>query len=306
MEIRHVRTFLTLAEELHFGRSARRLGLVQSAVSQTIRSLEEEIGAELFERSKRRVALSSAGQAFMLPARRALEEFEHAKESARSAATGESGDLRIRCTMMAAFTAMPTAVAEYQRKYPNVRVQVASSGSVEQLQALREWRCDVGFMPKAAAKVVTERDRSLQIESLAPDPLCAVFKRGDTASKRRTVPLRELAGRPMVFLLQRDEPQVYSRFREDCLTAGFEPHVTVQVESIEAALAFAAAGVGVACLPSSIQRLGFPGVSIVPLEPQIKTMICAVWRRTPASATASRFIELLRAHSSAAPPQRQV
>src|SRR6478609_8676070 len=105
MEIRHVRVFLTLAEELHFGRSARRLGLVQSAVSQTIRSLEEDIGAELFERSKRRVALSSAEPAFIVPARRALEEFEHAKASARSAASGHSGDLRIRCTMMAALTA---------------------------------------------------------------------------------------------------------------------------------------------------------------------------------------------------------
>jgi DNA-binding transcriptional LysR family regulator len=299
MEIRHVRVFLMLAEELHFGRSARRLGVVQSAVSQTIRMLEQEIGAELFERSKRRVALSSAGQAFMAPAQRALEEFERAKASARSAASGESGDLRIRCTMMAALTAMPSAVAEYQRLYPNVRVQVASSGSVEQLQALHEWRCDVGFMPKAAAKTVTERDRTLQVESLVPDPLCAVFKRGHAWSKRRTLALRELSGRPMVFLRPRDEPQVYSRFREKCAAAGFEPEVTVEVESIEAALAFAAAGVGVACLPSSIRRLAFPGVSVVPLAPPIKTMICAVWRRAPASATAGRFIELLRAQSRA-------
>src|SRR4051794_40927626 len=132
MEIRHVRVFLTLSEELHFGRSARRLGLVQSAVSQTIQALEEEVGAELFERSKRRVALSSAGQAFIAPAKQALEAFEHAKASARSAASGESGELRIRCTMMAALTAMPSALAEYQGRYPNVRVHVASSGSVDQ------------------------------------------------------------------------------------------------------------------------------------------------------------------------------
>ncbi len=299
MEIRHVRVFLTVATELHFGRSARRLGVAQSAVSQTIQALEQEIGAELFERSKRRVALSTAGNAFMLPAQRALDEFERAKESARSAASGESGELRIRCTMMAALTAMPSVVAEYQRRHPEVRVQVASSGSVEQLQALREWRCDVGFMPKAAAKAALERDRSLQLESLTPDPLSAVFRRGDVFGKRRSLPLRELAGRPMVFLNQRDEPQVYSRFREDCAAAGFEPNVTVQVESIEAALAFAAAGVGVACLPSSIRRLRFPGVSVVPLVPQIKTVICAVWRRTPASATATHFIELLRAHPRA-------
>ena len=296
MEIRQVRVFLTLAEELHFGRSARRLGVVQSAISQTLQALEEEIGAELFERSKRRVALSPAGQAFIEPARRALEEFERAKASARGAASGETGELRIHCTMMAALTAMPRVVATYQRRYPNVNVQVHSSGSVEQLRALREWRCDVAFMPKASAKKAAEDDRSLQLESLAPDPLCAIFKRGHALSKRRSLPLGELAGRPMVFLLQRDEPQVYRRFREDCAAAGFEPKVTVQVESIEAALAFAAAGVGVACLPLSIRQLGFRGVSVVPLEPTIKTMICAVWRRTPASATTARFIELLREH----------
>jgi DNA-binding transcriptional LysR family regulator len=297
MEIRQVRVFLTLAEELHFGRSARRLGVVQSAVSQTLRALEQEIGAELFERSKRHVALSAAGRAFMAPAQRALEEFERAKASARSVASGESGELRIRCTMMAALTALPATIAEYQRRYPEVRVQVASSGSVEQLLALREWRCDVGFMPKAAAKVGSERDRSLLIEPLTPDPLAAVFQRGAPLAKRQKLHLRELAPLPLVFLNQRDEPQVYTRFREDCAAAGFEPNVTVQVESIEAALAFAAAGVGVACLPSSIRRMSFPGVSVVPLEPTIKTLICAVWRRTPVSATATRFIELLRSHA---------
>jgi DNA-binding transcriptional LysR family regulator len=296
MEIRQVRVFLTLAEELHFGRSARRLGVVQSAVSQALRALEEEIGTELFERSKRRVALSAAGQAFMDPARRALEEFERAKASARGAATGDTGELRIQCTMMAALTAMPKVVAAYQHRYPNVHVQVGSGGSVEQLHGLREWRCDVAFMPKASAKRATDDDRSLQLEPLAADPLCAVFKRGQALSKRHSLPLRELAGRPMVFLRERDEPQVYLRFRENCVAAGFEPKITVQVESIEAALAFAAAGVGIAFLPSSIRLLGFRGVSVVPLEPAIKTMICAVWRRAPASATATRFIEVLREH----------
>jgi len=222
-----VRVFLTLAEELHFGRSARRLGVVQSAVSQTLQALEEEIGAELFERSKRRVALSAAGHAFMEPARRAFEEFKRAKTSARSAASGEAGELRIHCTMMAALTAMPRVVAAYQRRYPNVNVQVHSSGSVEQLRALRERRCDVAFMPKASAKMAAEDDRSLQLESLAADPLCAIFKRGHALSKRRSLPLADLAGSPMVFLLQRDEPQVYRRFREDCAAAGFEPKITV-------------------------------------------------------------------------------
>src|SRR3954466_11624802 len=107
MELRQVRVFLTLAEELHFGRSARRLGVVQSAVSQALQTLEQEIGAQLFERSKRRVALSPAGFAFLEPAQRALAELERGTASARSVASGDSGELRVRCTMMAALTAMP-------------------------------------------------------------------------------------------------------------------------------------------------------------------------------------------------------
>lgn len=296
MEIRQVRVFLTLAEELHFGRSARRLGIVQSAVSQALRSLEEEIGAELFERSKRRVALSRAGAAFIEPARRAMAELERAAASARSVTSGESGELRVHCTMMAALTAMPRVLAQFQERYPGVRVLVASSGSVEQLQALRDGRCDVGFMPKAAAKAAAQLERPLLVEALPPDPLAAIFKRGDPSSKRRKVGLRDFAGRPLVFLSQRDEPQVYLRFREDCVAAGFEPNITVQVESVEAALTFAAAGLGVAFLPASIARLRFPGVAVVPLEPQIKTAICAVWRSAEASAAATNFVRLLRAH----------
>src|SRR5262245_22182399 len=117
MDLRHVRTFLILAEELHFGRAAARLNVVQPAVSQTLKSLEQEIGVLLFSRTKRAVALTAAGHSFLLHARRALEELESGSADARRAASGESGRLHLRFAMAAALTPVPRAIARFAREY---------------------------------------------------------------------------------------------------------------------------------------------------------------------------------------------
>ena len=124
MELRHVRTFLVLAEELHFGRTANRMHVVQSGVSQTIKALEHEVGAQLFRRSKRQVELTAAGQGFLAHARRALVELDQAAALARSTADGETGVLRLRFTTASALTVVPRVIVRFRRAHPRIHLDI--------------------------------------------------------------------------------------------------------------------------------------------------------------------------------------
>src|SRR4051812_12451920 len=146
MELRHIRTFVVLAAELHFGRAARKLRVAQSAVSQTLRGLEEEMGVVLLSRTKRHVSLTPAGAQFLEYARASLSQLEQGTAAARHVARGDEGELRLSFTLMSALTLLPRAVAKFQKAYPRVRLVISPGGSVEQLEAIRQGRCDVGFM----------------------------------------------------------------------------------------------------------------------------------------------------------------
>jgi DNA-binding transcriptional LysR family regulator len=289
MELRHVRTFVTLAEELHFGRAARKLRVAQSAVSQTLRALEDEMGVALLTRSKRSVSLTAAGSQFLGYARASLSELEKGTAAARHTAEGDEGELRLSFTLMSALTALPRVVARFQRAYPRVRLLLTPGGSVEQLEAIRQGRCDVGFM--AFKRAVAP----LESEVVARAPLVAILPARHALSRRPSLELAELAQESFIFLKQQSEPQIYEYFRGHCAKAGFEPRVIMETENLEALLSFVAAGVGVSCAPGLVERMPFRGVKTVPLVPEIRGGISAVWRPLGLPATAARFLEELRA-----------
>jgi len=289
MELRHIRTFLVLARELHFGRAAQKLRVAQSAVSQTLRALESELGVELLARSKRRVLLTAAGAEFIAYAERSLAQLEEGATSARRAAAGDTGELGVRFTLMSALTPLPRVVARFQREYPEVRVSLTPGGSIEQLEAIREGRCDVGFM-------AFKRDlEPLATQVVARAPLVAVLSSRHPLARRKVVELVQLAKEPFIFLKRQSEPQIYEHFRSLCARAGFEPKVVMEVEHSEALLSFIAAGVGVSCVPNLVERLRVKGVSTVPLRPEIRGGISAVWNPQRLTPPAARFLEVLRA-----------
>ncbi len=289
MELRHVRTFLVLAEQLHFGHAARTLRVAQSAVSQTLRSLEEELGVVLLSRTKRSVSLTAAGAQFVDYARASLAQLEQGAAAARHAASGEEGELRLHFTLMAALTALPRAVARFQNAYPRVRLTITPGGSTEQLEAIRRGQCDIGFM-------AFKRDLApLATEVIARAALVAVLPSRHALARRPKLELADLAGERFIFLKQQSEPQIYQHFLANCARAGFEPQVVMEVEHVEALLSFVAAGVGVSCVPSLVERLRFRGVKTVPLLPEIRGGISAVWRPEKLPATATRFLEALHA-----------
>jgi len=288
MELRHVRVFLALAEELHFGKASARLHTAQSAVSQTLKSLEVEIGAVLFERTRRSVCLTAAGESFREHALLALVELERAATAAHKAARGESGRLALRFTLMSALTVLPRAVARFQAAYPEVTVEIESGGTTEQFEAIATGRCDVGFVTKKG-------DTSpLASELLEKAPLVALVSTDNPLAKRKRLRLEDLAGAKIVFLRQASEPEVRRKFRAHCLEAGFEPDIALEVEQLEVLLAFVAAGIGVSCVPALVSRVAFPGVKVIPLSSGVEGGISMVWNPTRLSPSAQRFLTIVR------------
>jgi DNA-binding transcriptional LysR family regulator len=284
IELRHIRVFLVLADELHFGRAATRLRVAQSAVSQTLRQLEEAIGAKLFARTRREVRLAPAGEAFRAHARGVLEALNRGGDAARDAGDGETGRLAIRCVLTAALSGLPELIARFRATYPRIEVDLAAAGTATQLELVRTGRCDLAVVPR-------QRDLgALAQTELARGRLCAFVPRGHRLARRRSIALRALVGEPLVFLRRDAEPHTHRMFAERCREAGFEPRFAVEVDQIEMMLGSVAAGSGVACISSFVERLGYPGVVAVPIAPAIPTTICVVHDPRRLSPVAARFL----------------
>lgn len=294
MELREIRTFLVLCEELHFSRTAARVHVAQSAVSYAIKSLEAELGTALFVRSKRRVALTQAGERFRERVSPALAALEQATDVARRVGQGHAGRLSLRFVLMSALTLVPRAIARYREAYPDVDIALEPGGSLDQLEAIRAGSCDIGFMP-----------RQLAIEPLASiviqrSPLVAVLPLAHPLASRKRIRLADLAAERFVSLKLQREPQTRDFFRRDCLAAGFEPNVILEAEQLEVLLAMVAAGLGVSCTPNLVSALQFPGVVMLPLIPSIQSLFTAVWDPRAPSPLTERFLSMLRAEVSAA------
>ena len=288
IETRHLRVFQVLAEELHFGRTAARLRIAQPAVSQTIKALESEVGAVLFARTRREVRLSRAGEAFLAHAREATTALERARTAARDADSGIAGRLAIRCVLSSSLTTFPQLVARFRRAHPAATIELSPASTLDQLAALRTGSCDLGIVPR-------QRDFApLALRVFSHDRLCVAVPSDHAFARRKSVALALLAERDLVFLRETSEPQTHRFFRARCREAGFDPRIVFQSDQIEMLLCAVAAGIGIACLSGAVGRLRFPGVSLVPLTPQITTTLCVLWNPARLSPLAARFLEMVR------------
>lgn len=289
MDLRHLRTFVVLSEELHFARAAKRLRMAQSGVSQNLKALEHELGGPLLVRTRGAVGLTPAGRAFLPHAQATLDAVARGVSSARDVTSGSSGRLALRFTTMSALTVLPRAVADYQRRYPSVRVEIAPGGSVEQLEAIRAGRCDIGFM------TVRADAKGLATEDLEREELCVFVGRSHSFAAREHVAFESCVRERLIVLREASEPGVRAAMRRRFPGLGTAPEVALEVDQIEAVLAFVAAGVGVAIMPGFVRRLRFEGVIAVPLRPVVNAGLMAVWDEKTLSTTARRFLEVVRA-----------
>lgn len=288
---------MAVAEELNFGRAARRLRISQQPLSQQIKRLEEELGVELFRRTTRRVSLTEAGRAFLEETYRTLSQSELAAEAARRAARGEVGTLRIGHTPTALYNVLPEALRVFRERYPGVVLELVELISTPQEEALTSGRIDVGFLYPPV------EEGGIATEVISEEQLVAVLPADHRLASRDRVPLAELSGEPFVMMPRRNRPALHDRIVGECRRAGFSPGVIQEANNLHTMLGLVAAAFGVNLTVESVRNLKRPGAIYKPLEDPTELLAFAVaWRCGEESPVLFNFLEVVReiAVSSAA------
>lgn len=294
MELRHLRYFVVLAEELHFGRAARRLAISQPPLSVAIRQLEESVGARLFERNSKEVRLTPAGQALQASARRLLRQAEEAALEARDVSQGSAGRLRIGFVGAMLYRGLPQALARFQAQHPAVRVTLAELNSGEQMAELLHDRLDLGFMH--TSRMPAELRHTL----LVSEPFVACLPVGHRLARRRSVALASLSGEPFVLFSRSASPDYHERILAICAQAGFRPEVRHEVRHWLSVVSLVSQGLGVALVPSALRHAALRGAVFRPLDDAVAhSDAYCVWRDGPENAVVQGFVQAMQASQPA-------
>lgn len=292
MELHHLRYFVAVAEELHFGRAARRLHMAQPPLSQQIRRLEGVVGARLFDRSRRHVALTPAGRAFLPHARRALQEAQLGADDARRAARGEIGRLAVGFVGSAMAGPLPAVVRAFRSRHPDVALTLRQMTTAAQVGALREGTLDVGCL---RPPVVGD---DLAVEVIATEPLLAAVPAGHPLAGPEALDLGELAEEAFIMSPREAGPGFFEGVTAACRAAGFQPRISQQSTEMTTILGLVASGMGVALVPSAMARIQMAGVALVPVRaptPLPEAVLALAWRAGDTSPALGRFVEMAHA-----------
>ena len=288
MELRHLRYFLAVGEEQHYGRAARRLRVAQPALSRQIQDLEEEVGFKLFERLPRGVRLSAAGQLFLGDARRILQEVNEAAARAARVARGQSGTLRVGFTESASWRGVvPESFRRFREMQPDAELQLQPSPSLVQLEAIRSGRLDAGFvfnMPKT--------DPELDARPVAIERIELAVPTSHPVAKRKQVRLRELAGAPFVWFPRREAPALYDRLMRECFRGGLKSPRIVQEGQDEATiLSLVATGLGIGWVLGTARWHRPKSVVILSvLDMDLPQELSLAWSKDNRSPLLARFV----------------
>ena len=288
LELRQLRYYVVLADELHFGRAAARLRIAQPALSQAVRRLERRLGFALFARTSRRVDLTRQGAAFLASSRRVLGELQRGVEAGRDIAAGRLGSVTIGHTALAMTTVLPAMLRRFRERHPLVRLVVRELPSAAQIEQLR-----AGYLDAA---VVTGRfdEDDLSWLELRRDPLVALFPPGHRLGRRRKVGVASLAREPFIVFPREQIPSVYDQIVTLCRASGFNPDIAQEAQSWQMIAALVGVGLGVAIVPASVKRYGIAGVRCVPLTPTTTMPTALYWRRDVANIAAHHLISTTR------------
>jgi DNA-binding transcriptional LysR family regulator len=287
MELRHLRYFVAVAEELHFGRAARRLNIAASPLSQRIRECEEELGVPLFVRTSRKVALTEEGRLFLEHVRPALAQLEKAHEAIHAAHRGRAGRIAIAAVPAATYTLVPAILREFNRLRPAVDIRFLEMSSSQQRPALLERRIDVGFTRQAVA------DPALQAATLAKERLCLALPADHPRAHQENLRLGDLTTDGFILFARHMNPELHDWIIAACQDAGFSPRVAQEGNDAHTILALVAAGLGVAMVPASLKKLARPEVVYRDLPPEDTREIelSLIWRRRERSPLVELFVK---------------
>lgn len=293
MELRQLRYFVAVADELHFGRAARRLHMSQPPLSVQVTRLEQEVGVPLFERSTRRVMLTPAGRHLQARARRILEEMDSIRSEMRDYADGLAGELTAGFVSSANYTVLPGVVRLFRTRRSEVTLSLAPLTSGEQLERLRDGSLDVGIVRDEVGPADASAD-AITTEVVFEERLVACLPIDHPLANLPEVTAEQVSELPMISYPGSLMRGYVDRVSEVLASAGGAVNVVEEVVHQETALGFVAAGVGVSILPESVRQLVPPSIAVVPLAGSPTTRLLAARAARPANGAAcAAFIDCL-------------
>jgi DNA-binding transcriptional LysR family regulator len=293
MELRHLRYFIAVAEEGHITRAAERLGMQQPPLSQQIQALERELGVQLFRRKPRGVELTEAGRALLDDARPILAHVDHAFATTQRTARGEQGRIAVGFTSSAPFHPfVPRVIRAFRERHKLIALTLEESGTTELIEDLRRERVDAAFIRTKVADPAGLTVNPLLEEAM----LVALPAAHRLAQGARTLPLHDLAAETFIVYRRRSGPGLYDAIFAACHDAGFSPVVGQEAPRIVSTLNLVAAGLGIAVVPASLERMQMDGVVYRRLEgaAQPRAPLLLATRRADTGAVVRRFLDLVR------------
>lgn len=291
MELRHLRYFVAVAEELHFGRAAKRLCITQQPLSRQIKDLEEELGVELFYRTKRTVRLTEVGAIFLAETRKTLQQADRAVELVQQASQGKIGRITVGFTGSALNILLPTIVRQFKQLYPQVDLTLKRMQTPEQVEALNNGQIDLGLLHPPVD------DNTLVLETIYQEKLIVALPDNHPLAKDISEPisLQQLANESFVLFPRHIGSVLYDRIINLCQQAGFSPNVIQEAIPQQTILGLVAAGIGISLIHSSARTLGRNGVvfrDLIESTPILETAVA--WNSQATNPVLSSFVEIVR------------
>lgn len=290
MELRHLRYFVAVAEERHFGRAAARLHMAQPPLSQQVRNLEAELGVELLRRTTRRVDLTAAGEAYLARAREVLASVDEAGAEARRIADGLVGRVVIGCVGSATYSLLPALARTLREELPGIDFAFRGEMLVpDQTAALRDGRIDLALLRSPVD------DAALRVTALRRESLIVALPEAHPLAARQRVRVTDLREEELIVHVGRGRSVMHGLVTSLCRDAGFEPKLRHEVEETSTLVTFVAAGLGVALVPEPVAALGVAGATYRPLVgTTVRVELAVATRADDESAALGRALGVVR------------
>src|SRR6266704_1012755 len=275
MELRHLRYFVAVGEDLNFTKAAAKLRLAQPSLTRQILNLEEEIGVRLLSRSKNQVTLTEEGRSFLVDARRILALATESVQAVQRLSRGETGQLNIAYLSNSDLELLPETLGAFRQAFPHIALNLFDMTPAEQFRALETRKIDLGFVGLRPPASI----RGLQWQSIARHKTVVVLPVKHPLARKRRINLGELKTMFFVGMSEKTHPGFHDWLCETCRPAGFTPKILQDAELEPALMAFVAEGLGVTLAREHIKKFPHPGVVLRALSPPVKTDYCIAWNR---------------------------
>lgn len=293
MNLRHMRYFIAVADELHFTKAAERLHLAQPALSKQIRDLEEELGVTLLVRTGRTIELSDAGRVFYEKASQILRATESTIIETQRAQRGETGKIAVGFFEQTAYTLLPPILQAYREDFPDVNIQMRWYSVLEQQEALNQGNVDVAFIRsiKDGSRFASHPE-NITMRKLHREQFVLAAPVSHPFSSRESVAIKECAVESFVGYTENFAPDFYAMIQRLCAKSGFLPKTSLEVGQTYTLLGLVSAGVGIAFVPASAQKMKFEGVIFKPVKDELPDIeIYLAWTQRKPSPALGAFIQ---------------